>query len=176
MLNKIKNKNQRGFTMLEMIIVVFLVSFSLVAIYGAFSVLILLNTDSIDRLKATYLAQEGLEIVRNIRDANWNREAPWLTGLETCTTACQVDYKTNGISNLPTSWDGVGDFLATDNGFYKYSPSPVHPSKFTRKITINIIDSHSVIVFSEVMYNSRPIFNLPQAQSVRVEIILYDWK
>ena len=178
----LSNTAQKGFTILEMIIVIFLVSFSLVAIYGAFSVLVILNQDSSDRLEVAYLAQEGLEIIRNIRDANWNNDFPWLQSLDVCQTGCQVDYKTNGTNNLPTTFGQDGNYLDTDSGFYGYSiANPVEITKFKRKITINVINdqnsnSYAVRVFSEVFLTSKPILGLPQNQSIKVETILYDWQ
>jgi prepilin-type N-terminal cleavage/methylation domain-containing protein len=64
-------KNNHGFTLIELIISVFILSIAIVGIFGAFSIMIILTSDAADRLTATYLAQEGIEIVRNIRDTNW---------------------------------------------------------------------------------------------------------
>jgi type II secretory pathway pseudopilin PulG len=64
---------KNGFTLIEIIIAIFLVATSLVGIFAAFSVVTILASESADRLTATYLAQEGLEIARNIRDTNWLR-------------------------------------------------------------------------------------------------------
>lgn len=176
------NTKEKGFTMLEIVIVVFLMSFSIVAIYGAFSVLVVLNTDSSDRLKAAYLAQEGLEIIRNIRDENWDDGSPWLQGFDPCPTGCQVDFKTNGISRPPTSYGTDGNYLDTDSGFYSYSTSsPVAITKFKRKITINTVNDtqgipYAIQVFSEVTWQSRPVLGLPQNQSLKIETVLYDWQ
>jgi len=61
----------KGFTIVEIIIAIFITSIVLMGIFSIFYVVTVLASDSSDRLTATYLAQEGMEIVRNIRDKNW---------------------------------------------------------------------------------------------------------
>ena len=82
--------NKKGFTLLEVITAIFILT---VGVGGALSLMNqTLSTASIieQRLIASYLAQEGIEIVRNIRDTNWlqsrdpNKSSPWYDGL--CTS------------------------------------------------------------------------------------------
>ena len=61
----------KGFTLIELVISIFLLCFVIIGVYNAFSIIVILTSDTSDRLTATYLAQEGIEIVRNIRDTNW---------------------------------------------------------------------------------------------------------
>jgi prepilin-type N-terminal cleavage/methylation domain-containing protein len=55
-------KLSKGFTLIELIISVFILSVAVVGIFNAFSIMIILTSDAADRLTATYLAQEGEEI------------------------------------------------------------------------------------------------------------------
>ena len=64
-------KLSKGFTLIELVISIFVMSVGLVGVFGAFSVISILTSDSANRLAGSYLAQEGVEIVRNIRDNNW---------------------------------------------------------------------------------------------------------
>src|SRR3989344_3018190 len=98
----------RGFTIIEMIISVFMLSGAVLVIFGSFSLMIILSRDSEDRLVANYLVQEGIEIIRNIRDTNWLASAVnpgffvWDNGLAACKSAgCEVDYKTTGSGASP---------------------------------------------------------------------------
>ena len=117
------------------------------------------------KLVSSYLAQEGIEIVRNIRDTNWLQEqrntepmksSPWDDGLcgllpgETC--EWQADYTTATFE--ATDFENCGDanhyncqgyaptsFLYIDGntGFYRYiaTPGPNDTQTiFKRKISI----------------------------------------
>src|ERR1035437_4630247 len=66
-----ERSESKGFTIIELVISISILSVAVVGIFNALSVLIILTSDSADRLTGTYLAQEGMEIVRNIRDTNW---------------------------------------------------------------------------------------------------------
>lgn len=138
-----------GFTIIEVLIAIFVI---LVGLLGAFSVINQsLSASGIvsSRLVAAYLAQEGIEIIRNIRDTNWLqageplKTSPWDNGLPDGNW--QVDYTT--VTLLGTDEfeqcgdsgynceDYDGDFLKlNDSGFYNYSLGT--PTKFKRKITL----------------------------------------
>ena len=66
-----KNQNISAFTLLEVIVVLAIVSLSLL---GTLSLIIQnIQVQGLNRksLVAYQLAQEGLELIRNTRDANW---------------------------------------------------------------------------------------------------------
>ena len=71
-------KNQKGFTLTEVMIGMMILT---VAIVSATQLLIgIMNSNKaiIHNLQAYYLAQEGIEAVRNIRDTNWLHNKKWL--------------------------------------------------------------------------------------------------
>jgi len=83
------------------------------------------------QLVASYLAQEGLEIVRNFRDSNYLQELAWDNGLTGCTTGCEVDYDDSAL----LSWTDSGRFLKVGDGFpYNYDTGD--DTLYKRKITI----------------------------------------
>src|SRR4030042_3479944 len=62
---------KNGFTLLEVVLAIFILSMSA---FGAFSLIqstVISASLSKQKLTAYYLAQESLEVVRNIRDNNW---------------------------------------------------------------------------------------------------------
>ncbi len=141
-----------GFTLIEMIVSIFILSVALVGIFSAFYVVTILTSSSSDRLTATYLAQEGMEIVRNMRDTNWlnmdansSPGATWIDGFkagECSSTGCEADYETGTTNqNYPMApW--AGKYLYIDsNYFYGYNPNHATPTKFKRKIIISCLDS-----------------------------------
>ena len=149
-----------GFTIIELVISIFILSIAVIGIFNALSVIIILTSDSTDRLTATYLAQEGMEIARNIRDTNWlNMDAAaannnigqvysWVDGLVSqgngadnngviCSAQqpCEADYTYNYMHN------GQDKLCLNTNGFYYYTNScpPGSATKFIRQIIITPI-------------------------------------
>lgn len=120
----------KGFTLLETLAAAFVIIIGIAGIFGLISRLTATASLASDRLTAAYLAQEGIEIVRNIRDSNWLSDtANWNDNL-VCPGGCEADYKSSALSD---SYDG--DYLKIDNGFYQYSPGG-RQTKFKRKITV----------------------------------------
>jgi prepilin-type N-terminal cleavage/methylation domain-containing protein len=180
-------KNQKGFTIIEIIIAIFILSVSIIGVYSAFSAMKVLTSGSTDKLMASYLAQEGVEIVINIRDQNWINmsiipNVNWDDGLAEntdCTHGCEVDYQTTGTALNPLRpWTSDGNYLRIDSsGFYGYSTINSTPTKFKRKITITTLNDHVLKVISEVFWDVKPnILNpLRTQESVKIEEVLYNW-
>src|SRR3989338_926864 len=74
-----------GFTLLEVVIAMGLIMTSMVAIFGMAVYNLKAAESSRDQFLAGQLAQEGVEIVRSIRDSNWlanpDDNDAWLDGL-----------------------------------------------------------------------------------------------
>ena len=155
---------KNGFTIIELIISISILSVAIIGIFGAFSIVTILTSNSADQLTATYLAQEGMEIVRNIRDTNWlnmdydctinpdcitNNNYRWVDDLTPagkninpdCSNGCEVDYTTTGFGPVPVNIT-TGTYLCTNtDGFYYYQLGcqGALQTKFQRKIIINPI-------------------------------------
>lgn len=162
-------KRQQGFTMLEMIITVGILSIGILGIYGAFSPLVEKNYVTTLQFKATYLAQEGFEIVRNIRDNNIEKGRFWSSGLSDCASGCQADYKTETTAALPVNYlnNYRDEFLKLNaDGFYSYDRNG-NESVYKRKITITQPSGSDMLkVLVEVFWNYNN-------QSYRVENVGY---
>lgn len=130
-----RKENGRGFTLLEVIIAIFVLT---VGAGGAFSLIqrtISMASLIQDRLIASYLAQEGIEIVKNIRDNNWLKGVAWDTDLGLGNWEIQYDSQSLIPCGDPCDYSGNLRLLKIGNGFYNY-PSGAN-SKFKRKITIS---------------------------------------
>ncbi|PIZ89621.1 MAG: hypothetical protein COX89_00565 [Candidatus Nealsonbacteria bacterium CG_4_10_14_0_2_um_filter_37_10] len=82
MLNDIKNKS---FTLIEVLVAV---SVLIIGVLGVFTVVQNITFSAqinSSKLAATYLAQEGLELVKNQRDSNWLAGSPWDSNLQSST-------------------------------------------------------------------------------------------
>lgn len=102
-----------------------------------------------DQIVGYYLAQEGIEFVRNDRDSNaiqgFTSNNPlsasyWLTGLDACIdnsvgstgSGCRIDAKKNTITVCETP---TCKLLNTDNnGYYGYTGA--NPTTYTRVVKI----------------------------------------
>jgi prepilin-type N-terminal cleavage/methylation domain-containing protein len=152
---------ERGFTMIELIITIAILSFGIIGVYSAFSPMVSLQRTISSRFVATYLAQEGFEIVRNIRD-----NTVWPSGLTRCTLGCQTDYKTGTL----VPYNEQSPLNIDTNGFYGYGQGQATP--FKRKIMVSQANNSDVLkVVVTVMwdYNGKPF-------EFEVEGYLYNYK
>lgn len=93
---KIENFHE-GFTLIELLIAVFLVSVGLIGVISFFSASISSQADAKNELIAAGLAQEGAELVRNLKDYNELNELDWYDNLFSSPTAgsslcAAIDY------------------------------------------------------------------------------------
>ena len=130
-------KNKNGFTIVEIIITIVILGFGFVGIYGFFHPTSILTFNFSLHSKADYLAQEGFEVVKNIRDNNIISQIGWSKGLSDCQGGCQLDYKTGTAVETPAnalqSYTG-NPLNINEDGFYSYDNGT--PSRFKRKIII----------------------------------------
>ncbi|MEK7542526.1 MAG: type II secretion system protein [Patescibacteria group bacterium] len=178
----------RGFTLLEIIVAAFVIS--LVA-GGVFS-LVVFNLRAVgdvgQHLEASYLAQEGIELVRNLRDANYlairkgqcdpiknpnawkgvRVDVPSCSGspapvidLTGCVAGCEADHDAASLTPV----GGSLNFLSKDvNGMYIYGVGTATP--FKRKIIIDHSETDKLKVNVEVSWEGR---------SVVASTELYNW-
>ncbi len=71
----------KGFTLIEVIVAVFLVTVGIGGVYALIQRTIAFTPVISARLTAAYLAQGGIELVRNKRDSNWLTGDPWDSNL-----------------------------------------------------------------------------------------------
>lgn len=179
------NKRKRGFTILELIVAIFIIITGIVAAASLITYSISAVIIGKSQIIATSLAQEGLEVIRNIRDNNWHciadpecnliggDEYPthWKDELGVCAppTGCQVEY--SDLKNDLIAYTGNSLKLSTENGYGYYQYTIGDSTRFYRKITITDISDEEIKVVSEVTYTERT-----KSYSVAAEDRLYDWK
>ncbi len=72
--------NNKGFTIVEVLISLMIITVGMLAVLVLFSQNVHARAYTKNKLIASMLAQEGVELVRNIRDQNWKDAQPWNTG------------------------------------------------------------------------------------------------
>jgi prepilin-type N-terminal cleavage/methylation domain-containing protein len=76
-MKKMKNK---AFTLIETLIGITLITVVLTAVTGLILSTLLSNQRNLHILQATALAQEGVEVMRHVRDSNWLQNYSWNGG------------------------------------------------------------------------------------------------
>ncbi len=158
-----KNNFKKGFTIIELTIVVFILAVGIVGIMGLVSRIFNYTNLISSKLIAAYLSQEGIEIVRNIRDSNWIEEDTWDSGLTTGTF--EADHDDFWLS----PW-GAGRYLYFGNNLYSYDSGI--QTNFKRQIRLDKdISGDSIEVCSSVMWQQN-------ARNYEVEACeeIYNWK
>ena len=185
-----KKLNKQGFTIVEVAISIFVLSIAVIGVYSAFTLVALLTSDIEERFIGVYLAQEGIEIIRNIRDTNWVLGKNWedIRGIYDngdCSNGCQADYTANTDTSLIFPWAGGAYLYIDNNGFYGYGD--VTKTKFKRKIIIEETGAGAIHVSVEVSWNKKATMLSPEelagtadcsaseSNCVVFEEYMYDW-
>ncbi|OIP80075.1 hypothetical protein COW94_01125 [Candidatus Peregrinibacteria bacterium CG22_combo_CG10-13_8_21_14_all_44_10] len=76
-----KSPNRKpGFTLIEILIAVAVLALTLTAMANLVIVTMRANASNMNTLQGYYLAQQGLEAMRNVRDSNWLQNYGWNLG------------------------------------------------------------------------------------------------
>lgn len=153
----------QAFTLIETIIAIFLL---IVGTVGAFSLIqksIIFTSISSSRLVAFYLAQEGIEVIRNIRDTNYLEKTVWDDGIS-LDSDYRLDYRSLNFPDIT-----CGDYLKYDGNFYSCSLDS--SAKFQRKISISKPEAGKMTVSVEVTWQERGV-----SYQVLAQTELYNWR
>gem|GEM_PF-333468 len=163
-----------GFTVLEIIAVIFIASLGLIGVLALATQNIKVSSLNRNELIASQLAQEGLELVRNQRDKNWLDGNDWKLGAGAGSDSdiyqdgtYAIDYN-NGITNV-TGIDSPDAVLKINNGFYEHNSGT--PTIFSRLITVIDNASDYMEIESNVRWSDRG-----QIYNYAVNTVLYDWR
>ncbi len=160
-------RDRSAFSIIEIITVLFIVSFGLISILS----LIVQNIKSQDYNKKTLmayqLAQEGVELIRKVRDSNWRAQRSFNYNLASGTY--YMDYRDDAPHLLPSEQLSLKNLGLDINGFYVHEPLST-ASGFARSIIISNIDTYILQIYSDVFWTENG-----QLNSYRITTSLYDW-
>jgi len=166
-----KVKYTSGFTLIEALVAIFIFSLALVSLITITSRGITGVAQARDQATAQFLAQEGIELMRNVRDTNFlgvieGNGAAWNDNMTQCNAIpasdwCFVDY--NGFSTEldsgGTSTLGLTLEEVTSNPPYDvYEAQTTAESRFTRKVYYEpAMNTDEIIVHSVVRWSNGTI-------------------
>jgi len=171
---------QRGFSILEVIITIFVIIVGIVGVYSLVPRIVAISFANKDKFIASQLAKEGMELTRNIRDSNWleqigNPANLWDEGLVSdcggvcnCLSGCRIDYTMLGAPDPVLPVYSAAYLNIDGDGFYSYSAS-LTQTKFQRKITISKVLNQYLEVTVEVFWQ-------PDNSVFTVKERLYNWR
>lgn len=151
---------QEGFTIIESLVAITILVVVITGSMAAVQTGISSYTFSKDQITASYLAQEGFEQLRNIRDENAQNGLDWLAGISQISTdpcyfgqACTVSPIETTVT-IRCSVPGACAYLRQDptNGFYGYAPSWVL-TPFRREIILSSINSDEISILVTIYWS-----------------------
>ncbi len=160
---KSRFNSERGFTLVEAIVALVVLSVALIPVLQLSDSSLRAATTIRDDMIAAGLAQEGIEVVRTIRDANWFNGQAFATGLANGTY--RVEWNSTSLISL-----GSNPPLKLNNGVYNYTTGA--DTQFYRTITILGVSSSELKITSQVSWTARG----NDVKTVQAEEHLFDWK
>ena len=186
MLNFIKKNNSNGFTIIEAMIAAAVISVGLIGVLTLCTVSMKLGRISLNRVIAANLAQEGIEVIRSMRDDLWlNGDDPW--------TKSPFNVNEDGVvfwnialdkwiwdDNNSGYWTGARFYLDAQGRYIQYGSSFSSGAATNFWRTIEIYDNEDPDfpgddirrrVVSKVKWHEGNKF-----YEIQAEDWLYDWK
>lgn len=174
-MNNQQNNFHKGFTLIETLFAILIFSTALISLLSIAGKGISATQNVRQETTAHYLAQEGLEVVRNIRDSNFITGAPsWDDGFSQCfstsSSSCNLVYDQNKVPVLDTCTSPC--YIQESNGAF-ITMSGASTSPYSRAIVVTPIGNANdeYLVTSEVSWNAKTI-----ERSVKLETLLKKWQ
>lgn len=164
-----------GFTLVEVLIAVSILSLSLLATFTAVSNSMRTTNFTEDQIIAYYLADEVLEYIRNKRDSNalahitafgGGGSVEWLAGIAQVATdpcfpgkVCYVDVPINPSESIKTCSSDASScpvlLYNSNNGLYGHTTGT--PTPYRRSVTITSISATEVSVRVQVSWTAQGV-------------------
>ena len=160
-------KLNQGTTLVEALVAIYILSMGIIPSLAAILLANSLTSLIKDNLIAANLAQEGVEVVRAIRDENWFNNRSFDTGLS------DGVYRVEWSSTSLLSESGNPTMRLNSKGIYNYSTGTDTP--FHRRITITKIDplvcNCELKIVVEVSWLEKK-----KLKTASIESHLFNWK
>lgn len=189
----LQRKTLKGFSLGEVLLSVTVLTVGILPLLAALAVALNTSLDGQETVIASGLAQEGAELVLNVRDNGVLSINDAFSAFSPGNRTCRIDYddavladpQTLDIDCGPAGGDSTYyDLVLSSGGAYTHDNNPTTAGKFKRKVFINYTPGLSkAIVRSAVYWGSY----VPTAASVdtnctssnmcvRTSVTLFAWK
>lgn len=192
MINKLKIENlklkipgkQAGFTVLESLVAIFILSLSISGVFTAVQRSLSQTTIAKDEVKAYYLAQEAIEIIRNRRDTNQlvringgDLNLSWLSGISSVASdpcyfgnVCRTDAVSISFNNCSNNTWGSCPNLKQDPNNFIYQYTTGNDTNFKREIKLEQVSAYEIRVIVRISW-SKGVFT----RSYETKTHLFNW-
>lgn len=148
------HSSRSGQALLESIIAGSILTIGFLGLLALLARSISVNRVVADNYVGTYLAVEGIEVVKNVIDANILHGSAWSDGL--ANQDYEVEYNTCSSGHFPCAFPIYNDdhFLAFDPDTNLYSYHGSRETTYKRKVSVHVEDDE-ITVNSRVSWISR---------------------
>jgi len=168
MVNCPQKKNKKGFTLIEVITILFVISLGMIGVLSLIVQNIQSQSLNKDTLIGYQLAQEGVELIRQVRDTNWREGRAWNTYL--AVGDYYMDY--TDIAPNPAPTKNYGNLRQNSDGMYLNNPLFVISSGTNFYRVISIQDrAPGILVVSNVYWSDHG-----RNYVYTLEAALYNWR
>ena len=169
---KLKNqlKNQAGQVLIESVVAMSLVVIGLLGILTLLSNSIAFNRNIANKLAATYLAAEGIEVMKSIADENYTQGGVWGTTLPTGKYEATHDASIGNLRVVAGDFSSNPLLFDSETGVYGYDSGV--PTIFTRTVKVlNSTDNMETKINSIVRWADKG-----ESKEVDLEDHFFNWR
>jgi prepilin-type N-terminal cleavage/methylation domain-containing protein len=164
-----KYQTQQGFTLVETLVAIFILVMSITGPLFIAQQSFTSAATARERTTASFLAQEGIEYVRSVRDHNYLAGNDWMQSLTPCIgKTCTVDSVTRTYPTIATCSGACPAFKKSVEGLFGYQAG--EPTNFIREISLTEISAHEMQVNVTVTWTHKGV-----TRDVIVEERLFNW-
>jgi len=157
-----------GFTLVEALVAVAVLAVSLTPVFAQVNASFRLARTIQENLTASMLAQEGIELVRGMRDDNWFSGRDFDDGLGGCEGGCRIDAIPGSVLEFGAD---VPLKRNTETGFFSYETGgQPEETQYQRTIVITELAPGQLEVVSRVDWQSGR-----NTRQLEVTGYLFDW-
>lgn len=168
-------ENNRGFTILEVAVSLFVISMGILGVMTLVNRSIKIKEINKNKFIASQLAQEGIEIVRSTRDNNWLDNDNWNDGIiQDNNYTVNHGKGSKNFNNAPDDLDASSTKLYLDNdGYYRHfkNPGSATSTIFKRIIKVASPSKASTSIKSVVQWKEHG-----NTHKYTAETVLYNWR
>ena len=174
---------QAGFTVLESIVAIFVLSLTISGVFSAVQGGLSQTITAKDEVRAFYLAQEAIEIIRNKRDNNQLNKIvrtplnSWLYGISQDASdfcyfgkVCRIDVVDLIPEYCGTSWGSCTENLKQNPITLLYNYSTGNTTNFKREIQLEFISTYEIAVTVRVSWTKGVL-----SREFKAKTHLFNW-